>query len=104
MAKINHPDKTQGHKRSGKWPTLRKKFLLANPTCAVCGGKDKLEVHHKFPYHLDKTRELNEDNLIVLCETAPHFCHINYGHLGSYKSFNPDVVVDAKIWNEKIKN
>lgn len=86
--------------RSSKWPTVRKHFLEipGNNICAACGGKDKIEVHHKMPYHLHPELELDVNNLISLCESKQInnlICHLVYGHLNNYKTFNPNVVEDA---------
>jgi hypothetical protein len=86
--------------RSGKWPTLRKKILEANPTCAVCGTKKNLEVHHVVPFSIDRSKELDEKNLIVLCDEH----HFLFGHLMFFASYNPHVREDAKIWAKKIEN
>ena len=103
---INHPDKLNGSKRSNKWAKVRKDFLSKNKTCAVCGGKAKLEVHHIRPFHLHPELELDENNLIVLCENKKDGvnCHLLFGHLGSFKSFNVGVRDDAKEWNTKINS
>lgn len=95
----------KGAKRSSKWPSVRRQFLKANPSCAVCGGKKKLEVHHKLPFHLHPDRELDPENLITLCENKADGvnCHLLFGHLGNFKSFNPNVSDDAGAWHEKIK-
>ena len=101
-------DKIQGipGTRSSKWPTVRKHHLIANPTCAVCGGSEMLEVHHKLPFHLDASLELDPTNLITLCESKKNgvTCHLWFGHLGSYKSFNKNVEEDAKSWKEKLSS
>lgn len=93
-----------GKARSSHWPIVRKAFLARNPTCAVCGGTAKLEAHHIRPFHLDSSLELNEANLIALCENKKDGinCHLAFGHLGNFKSFNVNVVADAAEWNEKI--
>ena len=80
--------------RSGEWPTVRKHFLEKNPTCAACGGKKLLNVHHKEPFHLDPKLELDETNLITLC--IRNLCHVEIGHGDDYKAYNPNVAVDAK--------
>ena len=36
--------------RSPRWPAVRGAHLKRNPTCAACGTKDKLEVHHVRPF------------------------------------------------------
>ena len=83
-----------GDKRSSKWDTVRKNFLKTNSVCAVCGGSEKLEVHHKQPFHLYPDLELDATNLITLCESTTK-CHLEIGHLGNWKNFNPNVVEDA---------
>lgn len=95
----------KGAKRSSKWPAVRRAFLRAHPFCAACGRATKLEVHHIVPFHVDPALELDAANLITLCECEHNGvnCHLLFGHLGSYKSLNPYVVVDAKVWLAKIQ-
>lgn len=81
-------------KRSDKWPTVEKHFREANPTCAACGGKDRLNVHHCMPFHLDPAKELDATNLITLCMGEKE-CHLHIGHGGSFKQYNPNVRRDA---------
>jgi len=90
--------------RSSSWPKVRAEFLKNNFVCTCCGGTNKLEVHHIFPFYSHPELELNTDNLIVLCEDASNgiLCHLAIGHLGSYKSFNTDVANDAKFILQKI--
>jgi hypothetical protein len=92
-------------KRSGSWPRVRAEHLKANPCCVVCGGTEKLQVHHKNPFHLDPSLELDPSNLITLCEAGKGGinCHLAWGHLGSFKAFNPTVEADAAIWRAKVK-
>lgn len=97
--------KEQGAKRSGKWPTVRKAHLAKNPSCEVCGGTKKIEVHHIKPFHLHPELELDPSNLISLCEGASDVnCHLLFGHLGNFKSLNKNVVEDSAEWNKKIKD
>lgn len=84
-----------GAKRSSKWPTLEKHFLAANPTCAACGSKNRLNVHHCKPFHLDPALELDPNNLITLCMDTKE-CHLYLGHGGSFKQYCPDVRLYAK--------
>ena len=93
------------HKRSNQWPTVRKNFLEAHNVCSVCGGKKKLEVHHVQPFHEKPELELEESNLITLCEDWSYGvnCHLLVGHLGNYKNVNPDVRKDAETWHNKLK-
>jgi hypothetical protein len=91
-------------KRSGHWPTVRKHHLEKHGECAVCGDKDKLEVHHIKPFHIHPELELDPDNLITMCESKSYgiICHLLIGHNGSYKDINPNVVEDSKAWREKL--
>lgn len=105
----NIKDKIQGKAeigklRSSRWNVVRKQHLKRNPFCSACGGKTKLEVHHIVPFSQDASLELEETNLITLCESKSFgvICHLHYGHLGNYKKINPDVVEDALIWRKKL--
>ena len=86
--------------RSPKWPELRKEHLKNNPSCAGCGRKDSLEVHHIEPVHLNPDRELDPENLITLCDK---YCHFALGHLMDYKSWNKDVYFDSQVYFNKVK-
>lgn len=108
MNNINHreEDKTPGgEKRSGEWPRVRREHLEKEPKCAVCEGDQDLEVHHILPFHLHPAEELNPKNLITLCERKADGvnCHLLFGHLGSFKSFNRYVGTDTMLWRGKIK-
>lgn len=97
--------------RSPKWPAVRKAHLKREPFCRACGGKDHLEVHHKEPFHLHVEdpekwpvdRELDPANLITLCESESHNCHLWVGHLGLWQSYNVHVETDADLWLAKIR-
>lgn len=88
--------------RSSEWNKLRLDHLKRNPSCAVCGNKKGVVPHHIIPFHEDPSKELDPENLITLCEGDTFNCHLFFGHLRNWTKSNPDVVVDAKIWNEKI--
>lgn len=94
---INHltvwavpPNIVEG-KRSGEWPTLRKRFIEANPSCIACGRTDSLEVHHICPVHIDPSKELDPDNLCTFCDR----CHLVVGHLNSWHKVNRRATLDA---------
>ena len=83
--------------RSSKWPAFRERMLQILGGCAVCGSLIKRQLHHIVPFHIDQTKELLENNVIVLCEVCE--CgdhHLNYGHLGNFKNYNPHVVEDCE--------
>jgi len=82
-------DKALGARRSPKWRAFRNKFL-AGKTCAVCGGKTKLEAHHIQPFNLSPERELDPSNVLPLCEGRKTInCHLIVGHGGDYRDYNP---------------
>ena len=89
-----------GVPRSGEWPRIRKEHLVKEPECQVCSKKDSLEVHHIIPFNIDNKKELCDENLITLCE----HCHILFGHLMNWKSYNEHVREDARTWQKKIEN
>lgn len=86
-------------KRSSKWPTVRKQHLEKFDSCAACGRKENLEVHHVIPFSIDPHRELDADNLITLCEPT---CHFLIGHLNSWTSYNRHVRDDAAFLRGRI--
>jgi hypothetical protein len=91
-----------GTRRSPKWPSVRRHFLV-DKVCAVCGGRAKLEAHHIVPFHLDPARELDPANLIALCEGRGVNCHLLFGHLGDFASVNTRVRDDAATWGVKLR-
>src|SRR3990167_9872544 len=90
-------DRTFGAARSPQWPKVRAEHLKKFPNCALCGGNKVIEVHHIQPFHLKLELELEFSNLITLCEEGKNgvTCHLHYGHLGNYRSFNKDVITDT---------
>lgn len=78
--------------RSDRWDTVRDNHLKSNPWCAACGCRDvtRLNVHHRRPFHLFPELELDPANLMTLCETSRR-CHLDIGHEGNWKSWNPAV-------------
>lgn len=95
-----------GAARSPGWPEARNKHLAANPNCVICGHHDKkqINVHHKKPFHLFPALELDPTNFVTLCESAGMNCHITFGHLGNFKSYNMSIDEDLKVWSEKVKS
>ena len=92
-------DRNFGAKRDSHWASVRKEYMQKFPLCAICGKKGLLrsnECHHILPFHLYPTLELNTENFITLCRT----CHLSWGHLFSFKSYNADIRKDT----ERIKN
>lgn len=84
--------------RAPQWPRVRDAYLAEHPTCAACGTARELTAHHVEPVSRGGA-ELDPDNLIALCPT----CHWTFGHLCSWRSFNPDVRCDAAAFLEKVR-
>ena len=90
LVKHNFRDIGHGVKRSPHWRTVEKHFLESHGTCAACGGKEKLNVHHISPFHLFPERELDPNNLITLCMGKLE-CHFHLGHGKNFKMYVPNV-------------
>lgn len=99
-----------GDARSPEWPRVRLEHLKKHPTCAVCGNRIDVEVHHKISFAANPKLELDSENLITLCRKgkAGLPCHLFWGHGGNFQYYNPDVVNDtaeaAKIFKKRIKS
>ena len=81
--------------RSPFWPGVRRAHLAGEPRCACCGTDEFVEVHHVKPVHAAPELELEPANLITLCASPSHNCHLWVGHLGSWRSWNTTVRRDA---------
>ena len=104
LKKLLHParrfhseirEKSKSKRRSSRWDEVRDAFVFEHPSCAACGSTNKLQVHHILPFHLHPDLELDPKNLIVLCMDVNE-CHLEIGHGGSFKYYNPQVVIHAK--------
>lgn len=89
--------------RSPKWPTVRRAWLQNHPTCAACGSKKALEVHHIKAFHEHPELELDPQNLMSLCDGS-NSCHRTWGHLYNWKLTNPSVVDDITAWREHFRD
>lgn len=84
--------------RSGSWRRLRIAFLQINPTCAACGSSRSVIPHHIIPFTVDPSLFLVIENLLPLCDPGgvDRGCHLRIGHLGSFTTWNPDAVDQAR--------
>lgn len=85
--------------RSSQWKKVRQEHLKEFSKCAVCGKTKDLEVHHIQPVHLKPELELDPENLITLCSNS---CHLLFGHLMDFKSWNPKIIEDALAFKNRI--
>ena len=88
--------------RSPKWAALAKRFLKGK-VCSACGRSENVVAHHKQPFHLHPELELDESNLIPLCEGRAINCHLAIGHLYFWGSHNPTVDADAAYIARRVK-
>lgn len=86
--------------RHWKWPTVRAQHLKRNPTCAACGTRAQLQVHHKQPFWKSPELELDPSNLITLCADD----HLTFGHLKNWSSWNDAVDADCAAYFAKVKS
>ncbi len=84
--------------RYPQWRKLRAAHLKIEPSCAACGTKKDLDVHHIIPVSVNPQRELDPTNLVTLCSAR---CHLVFGHFMSYTCYNPDVRQMTKEYRAK---
>lgn len=90
----------KGAKRSSMWRRVRREHLKNESCCQVCGKKHSLEVHHIKPFHEYPELELKDSNLVTLCTR----CHLFVGHLGYWKTANPECLEDVAHWSFRFSN
>ncbi len=96
---LGDPDSFGGEQRSSCWSRTRSAHLAKFPLCAACGSKKDVVVHHIEPFSRNPSRECDLSNTITFCP----FCHLLFGHLKSFLSYNPSVVEDASWFLGKVK-
>jgi acyl-coenzyme A thioesterase PaaI-like protein len=84
------PDATPANtKRNPKFARAAK-LWLKDKRCIVCGGRTRLQAHHKYPFHLFPSLEMDERYWRPLCEGDHRLnCHLLIGHGGDFSGFNP---------------
>lgn len=86
--------------RSPLWDKLRNSWVKNHPSCAACGVKTNLEVHHVVPFSVSPKLELDSGNLLTLCSS----CHLTFGHLRYWESWNPTVRYDTDQFLVRVQN
>jgi 5-methylcytosine-specific restriction protein A len=90
--------------RSSHWPNVEQTHRKLQPACVACGETQAINVHHIFPFHYCVSLgrpdlELDQRNLITLCETSKtrktQDHHLLIGHMDNFKSSNLEVTEDA---------
>jgi 5-methylcytosine-specific restriction protein A len=97
----------KGAKRDPRWPEVRAKHLERYPTCAVCGGDQKIQVHHVIPFWAAPDKELDYGNLITLCVKSNKIknlnCHLVFGHWGRFVRVNENVKAVAAFMHASLR-
>ena len=94
--------------RSPEWERIKNAHLKKEPQCVCCGSHWRpgtpVQVHHIFPFHYcvalgRPDLELDERNLVTLCETEAggqgQNHHLLVGHLDDFEAANPLSRTDA---------
>ena len=89
--------------RAPRWPKLRREHLEREPRCAACGTKEGVVPHHVVLVSVDPRMELEPTNLITLCESKTHNCHLIWGHLLDWSKGNPHVRADAAAYFARLQ-
>ena len=77
--------------RDGAWWRVSRQYLEFFPRCVVCGKRKGVVPHHIKPVHKFPELELMLGNLMTLCPRD----HLLFGHLGSWSSWNEEVLLDC---------
>jgi hypothetical protein len=101
--------KEHGVERSPLWEKVERDFKSKNPKCACCGSTKDIQVHHINPFHDVVLAgfpelELDERNLISLCEENGKDHHLLLGHGGSFRNANLNVIEDCIYFLNKSEN
>ena len=93
--------------RSPHWSAVVKSFLKKDSKCDVCqestiwSGIFAHQVHHIHAFHFcvllgRPDLELDHRNLCILCQVPGQHHHLLIGHLGEFRSYNPQVAEFAQ--------
>jgi len=91
-------------RRSSRWAVVALDHLARFPTCAACGSRIGVVVHHIVPVHVDRLLELVDTNLVTLCQGDTLNCHLWCGHLGHWRSWNETVIADAARFLARVRS
>jgi hypothetical protein len=99
--------KVHGVKRSPHWGSLENWFKKRFGEVCPISGLSPVQIHHAFPFHDcylagRPDLELALENLYALYSGgsggADEGHHLIVGHLGNFKSYNPDLRACLKKW------
>lgn len=91
------PPRPEDHARDPRWEGWVRKFLKGK-VCASCGTTDNLEGHHEIPFHLDRSKEMDPNNVVPLCMKPGHWCHFVFGHRWNWSNYVPNLRALLTWW------
>lgn len=81
---VRNPSYVTKHlRRSWSVRKAMKKFREQHTSCAYCGRREKLHVHHVVPVSVSAELADKAYNMIMLCGNR---CHLVIGHEGDYRN------------------
>ena len=93
--------------RAPGWSAVRNEWLRLHPRCEACVNPVRafLNFHHLIPVNVDRSRELDPENLITLCVNGPFGinCHAIFGHSGNWRDWNLNVWSDAQRFRRMLR-
>lgn len=93
-----------GHPRSGKWPLFERDLIKARGgKCEACGGTEDPQGHHDEDFHAHPEKELDPDNITVLCGPKGRNCHLRIGHSFDFRAINSHCREDAARQRQRVK-
>lgn len=95
----------KGARRHKDWRKVRNSYIKKQPTCELCGGTKRLQVHHIIPFWLAPELELDFNNLMTLCMSGRKGvkCHLLFGHHGDWQDINIHCENDVRRWRTFLK-
>lgn len=79
----------------GRWQTVRRHFLRANPLCVMCAQQGRVEaasvVDHIRPHEGDPSKFWDAENMQALCKR----CHDSHKQRQERGTYRPAIGVDG---------
>jgi len=93
-----------GRPRSGKWRAFERDLIQARGgKCEACGETEDPQGHHDEDFHSHPEKELDPDNITVLCGPKGRNCHLRIGHSFDYRAINPNCREDTARQRHRVK-
>lgn len=87
-----------GKPRSPQWPKVEAEHKRKENSCRCCGTRNNLQVHHIKPYHKFPELELEDSNLMTVCQN----CHFVICHENNWGNWVVDVEDQVQIHRVRV--